>query len=81
MNLRELNETINQILINNPEYAECPVILPSDDEGNSFREAYCMGISKYFDMENMEMHCDSDVEGDEEYDEEDLARLVPVFSF
>ncbi len=80
MNLRELNETINQILIDNPEYGDCPVILPSDEEGNGYREAYYMSIQKYFDMENMELHCDEDIEGGE-YDEEDVEKFVPVFCF
>ena len=80
MNLRELANKINEILKDNPQYGDCPVILPSDEEGNSYREAYYMGMQKYFDIENMELKCDEDVEGGE-YDEEDIKAFVPVFCF
>lgn len=81
MTLQQLKEVIDETLADNPEYADCPVILPSDDEGNSYREAHYGGICKYFDMENMELHNEEDVEHTGNYDQESIDLFVPVFCF
>ncbi len=81
MKLSALKQKIDKILAENPAAADYPVILPSDDEGNGYREAYYMGICKYFDMENMELHNDEDIEHTGNYDQDSIDTFVPVFCF
>ncbi len=81
MTLIQLKQIIDEILSENPQAEDYKVILPCDDEGNGFREAYHASIYNYFDLENMELHCNSDIEHTGNYDQESIDKFVPVFCF
>lgn len=78
MKVIDLYHELGEMMLKNPEVGTMRVILSSDEEGNSYREANLSGISYYLNDEYESYAVHPDDVGTE-YDVDEFERVIIVW--